>query len=202
MSGRAGIGALAGAGVGFMIGGPLGAVALGSAGMSAGAGMDAAKEAEELAKRNRNLTNEQALEVIRQSKLAAKNILKEGREMTGTQASAYAAGGVDVGSASALLAMEHTASQYKRDAYETVRAANWNTDAMRRKAQAEVDAAKAGRRAAIIGGIAQVGFAAVQTGMMAPKGSSHVAPGGGGGPAGSSGMSGRTVGRRMTPGMG
>jgi hypothetical protein len=168
MGGSGGIGAVVGAGVGFMIGGPLGAAALGSAGASFGSALDAGAEAEKLAKRNRNLSNEQALEIVRQSRLAATNIMKEGREMSGTQASAFAAGGVDVASGSALLVMEHTAAQYKQDAYETMRSGNYNADNLRRRAQAEVDAAKAGRKAALIGGLANLGLNAAMIGMAAP----------------------------------
>jgi len=172
MSGKGGLGAAVGAGVGFMIGGPPGALALGSAGAQFGSSMDAASEAEALAKKNRGLSNEQALEIIRQSKLSAKNILKSGRELTGKQVSAFAAGGVDVGSGSSLMVMENTAAEFKRDAYEELRSSKFSATALRRRAQAQVDAAKSGKKAALIGGIANLGLTAATVGMHASSSSS------------------------------
>lgn len=166
MGGKSGIGGLVGIGVGFALGGPLGALALGAAGFGAGGQLDAAAAAEDLARRNKNLSKEQAAEVIRQSKIQAEGALAQGREVTGSQASSYAAGGVDVGSGSALLVMENTAAQFKTDAYDIMRAGIMEGRVINARAQAQLDQAKAGKRAATIGAIASIAGTAAQVGML------------------------------------
>lgn len=165
MGSKGGAGAVLGGALGI-IGGPAG-IALGaSLGAQLGSTLDSAEAAEDLARRNKQLSAQQAKEVLRQAKIQANGLMREGREFTGNQASAFAAGGVDVGSQSALVVMENTAAQYKRDAYETVRTAATQGKIINRRASARLDAAKSGKRAAIIGSIGRVGMTLASAGAF------------------------------------
>lgn len=134
------------------------------------AGISAANEAEDIARQNNRLAKEQAKEVLRQAKIVSDDLLSEGRISVGNQASAFAAGGVDVSSMTALAVMENQKNAFIEDAFETMRTAQREGRIIRTRAAQELDAAKAGTRAAQISGIADVAMNVASIGMMAPGG--------------------------------
>lgn len=180
MSGKSvGLGVV-GAVVGFMLppGNVAGAVALGAAGFSAGAEMDAADAGVKAAKQNRALANQQANETLQRASENTKAIMREAESFRGQQVSSTVKGGVDVGSTSSLVALESSNANFKRQAFLEERDASLTAQRINAQAQINVDAAKAGRQATQIGAVTSVvgaGASVYANSTKSPK-----APSGGG----------------------
>lgn len=147
MSGKQVAAGVGGAAVGFLIGGPVGAVALGSAGFSAAAAVDGADKMVDAAKENQNLANGQANELDRRAKDNYDATMRDADVFKGEQIGATVRGGVDVSSTSSLVAMENAHADFVRTAYNAQRDANLEATRIRAQAQNEVDAAKKQREA-------------------------------------------------------
>lgn len=183
MSARGAVLGVVGAVVGFLMppGNVYGAVALGAAGYGAGAGLDAADDQVNYAKKNQELQAKQANEILNRASENTKSLMREAETFKGEQMSSFVRGGVDVSSQSSLLALENANAQYKRQAYLEERDARLTANRIKAQAQIGVDAAKSARTAAQIGAVTSVlGTAA---GMYSNRVSTPNTTGGGGGQA-------------------
>lgn len=141
---------------GFFIGGPAGAIALGSAGYGAGAALDGADKSVDAAIRNQQLADQQANEIANRASDNTKAIMSDAEVQKGSAESGLVRGGVDVSSASALVALENIHANAQRDAYLQERDANLQGAAIKARAQNEADAARAGRTATQIGAVTSI----------------------------------------------
>lgn len=158
MSGSSSTGILIGAvgGVaGFFIGGPVGAVAGAAAGYSAGAQMDGAQALTDEARRQRELNNKQAAEILDRAAINIEVKRKESDQLKGSQKAAFAKAGVDVSSQSTLVVLEHTAAEYKRDVDNTMREAIWNANAVIQEGEMGLSRAKKQQQAVEVGALGQ-----------------------------------------------